>query len=343
MDIPIQNIYYLLCYAWDKLEERDIVSVNPTDQANIIDLFSRVLVSGISHLCKKGLDRGYVFHSEETARIRGKINFTATLKRNYFSQPVMICEYDDLSYDVLHNQILKSMVKMLINCEDVDEKVHNELVSTYRRLQAIQEIVLAKKHFRLVQLHRNNLFYDFLLRVCELIWDNLLPSEDPGKSKFRDFLRDEKQMAGLFEEFVRNFYRREQTRFSVCRENIQWDATGPDGSVPDFLPVMHTDISLISEGRKVVMDTKYYRKALQMYYDKTSVRSGNLYQLFSYLKNLEVKGGANRNCEGILLYPTVRYELYEQCEVQGHTIMFRTINLNQDWRSIHNDLLAIIN
>ena len=37
--IPIQNIYYLLCYAWNRLEERDIVDVSGIDSTNLVDLF----------------------------------------------------------------------------------------------------------------------------------------------------------------------------------------------------------------------------------------------------------------------------------------------------------------
>ena len=32
MKIPIQNIYYLLCYAWNKLDEKDIVDEDTVDK-----------------------------------------------------------------------------------------------------------------------------------------------------------------------------------------------------------------------------------------------------------------------------------------------------------------------
>ncbi|MEJ5259358.1 MAG: hypothetical protein WHS88_04115 [Anaerohalosphaeraceae bacterium] len=92
----------------------------------------------------------------------------------------------------------------------------------------------------------------------------------------------------------------------------------------------------------MVIDTKYYRDALEIHYDREKIRSANLYQLFAYVKNLESRGGVNQTCEGMLLYPTVRQELDEECTIGGHRIAFRTINLNQDWRQIHRDLLNII-
>ena len=108
MKIPIQNIYYLLCYAWNKLEEDKAVKVQAEDTSELVDLFAKVLISGTTYLFKKGLDRGYVSINEDTRRIKGKIHFGPSLKRNLFKKAMASCEFDELSYNVLHNQILKA-------------------------------------------------------------------------------------------------------------------------------------------------------------------------------------------------------------------------------------------
>lgn len=342
MKIPIQNIYYLLCYAWNKLEEKDIISVEPINQNKVIDLFAKILCSGLSHLIRLGLDRGYVLYDEQTERIRGKIDFNTTLKK-LMNKPKFYCSYDELSFNVLHNQILKSTIRMLISCEDLDDSIHDELVFIFRKFQDIKNISLEKKHFRPVQLNRNNLFYDFLLKICELIIDNLLISEDDGKSKFRDFLQDDRSMSALFEEFVRNFYKREQNQYKVSSDKIYWDALSYDKRSADSLPEMKTDITLVSPERKIIIDTKYYSEVLQTHYDKKKIRSDNLYQLYAYIKNSETQDRVNINCEGILLYPTTEEDLDLRYAMKEHKISVKTINLNQDWKKIHEDLLKIIN
>jgi 5-methylcytosine-specific restriction enzyme subunit McrC len=332
----------MLCYAWNKLEEKEIVSVEPEETGPVLNLLTKVLLGGIDHLFKRGLDRGYILHAEDLTAVRGRLLLGPTLRKYFFRTPAVICEYDEFGCNVLHNQILKTILKNLCVCEDLDADLQADVVRTWRRFEGVSELALMKKHFRQVQLHRNNAFYDFLLRICELIWDNLLICEHTGRSRFRDFLRDERQMAALFEEFVRNFYRHEQSDYQVSRKEIIWDASGPDGTYPAFLPKMQTDICLTSSKRVIVMDTKYYQEALQEYYDREKIRSGNLYQLFAYVKNLEAKGGSYQHCEGILLYPTVRRQLDEECLIGGHRIAFKTINLAQNWRQIHADLLQII-
>lgn len=53
MDIPIQNIYYLLCYAWDKLEEAEPVSVDSDTEHQLLNLFAKVLSERLKWLLKK--------------------------------------------------------------------------------------------------------------------------------------------------------------------------------------------------------------------------------------------------------------------------------------------------
>ena len=44
----------------------------------------------------------------------------------------------------------------------------------------------------------------------------------------------------------------------------------------------------------------------------------------------------------MLLYPTVDSPLSADFTHKGHKISIRTINLNQPWQSIHQDLLALV-
>jgi 5-methylcytosine-specific restriction enzyme subunit McrC len=342
MKIPIQNIYYLLCYAWNKLDEKDTVSVSAEDATTLVDLFARVLIGGTNHLLKRGLDRGYINCSQEERCLRGKISFTQSIKRNLFIQAKVFCDYDELSYNVLHNKIVKATIQSLITVDSLNKDLKDQLIGLRRRLNRIDDIKLGQRSFSSVHLNRNNSFYDFLLRICEVIYDNLLMTEESGKTKFRDFLKDDNKMPMLFEDFVRNFYKLETQGCRVSRENIDWQATAFNENDEKFLPKMMTDISIENGKSKVVIDTKYYKEALITHYGQKKIRSEHLYQLYAYITNLKYKGGMNTNCSGILLYPTVDTDHYHSFQIGGHWINVCTINLNQDWRGIHNDLLDLL-
>ena len=131
LPVPIENIYYLLCYAWNKLDERDIVNVSGIDTTSLSDLFAKVLIGGLSHLFKRGLDRGYVTNEINTRCLKGKINFTNSLKQNLFIKAMANCEYDEFSFNVLHNQILKATIRALITVQSLDKSLKDELIGLY--------------------------------------------------------------------------------------------------------------------------------------------------------------------------------------------------------------------
>jgi len=159
MSIPIQNLYYLLCYAWDSLDQADTVDVAQTDPKSMVELFGRVLEAGTTHLLKRGLDREYVCESTDTSSLRGKLDLTTTIKRNLLMHSRVHCHVDELHHDVLQNQILKTTIVRLVRCENLQRKLKDSLLRAYRRLGGISEIPLTSSAFGRVVLHRNNAHY----------------------------------------------------------------------------------------------------------------------------------------------------------------------------------------
>lgn len=341
MQIPIQNIYYLLCYAWNKLEESEIVNVNEIDSTELIDLFAKVLSNSCSRLLKQGLDRYYIEHENVIMGIKGKFNFSATIKQNVLPLSKTACIYDEFDYDILHNQILKTTIGKLLRTKNLDSSIKDELHKVYLKLPPISEIVIRKAMFNQIRLHRNNYHYDFILKVCQIVNENLFIDESKGNYKFKDFTREEKAMARLFEAFVRNFYKIE-TDFSVSSDSIKWQFESDNAEDLDMLPAMLTDITLQGKNQKIIIDTKYYKEAFQTRYDKQKINSSNLYQLFSYLKNQEMDSEITLNCEGILLYPSIQNDFVHSFKYENHKIRIMAINLNQDWQKIRTDLLKIV-
>lgn len=342
MKIPIENIYYILCYAWDKLEEKELIKVEPTSTTNLVNLFARVLISGTNHLLKRGFDRGYILDNEETRRLRGKIDFNSTLKRSLLIKGQVQCEFDELDYNVLHNRILKTTMKNLVQVDGLDKELQKSLIQHLHRLHEVEEINLSKKIFNKVQLHSNNYFYDFLLKICELLYDNLLPTQKTGTWQFRNFLRDENKMPAIFENFVRNFYKSEAKGYKVNREDIYWNKLPVGNDSINLLPKMQTDICLTSKNRKIMIECKYTSNLFQEHYGTKKFRSEHLYQLNSYLHNLP-NNHLNNTCQAILLYPSLDNMVNKDYkDSKGRIISIRTVDLNQNWPNIHHDLLELI-
>ena len=343
MSIPVQNIYYLLCYAWNKLEERDRVNVSIDDKTELLDLFAKVLINGTKILLKRGIDKSYVESTGEVVGVKGKLQLSQTLKSNLLLKQRTICTYDDFSSDILLNRILVTTLYYLSRTRGLDKQLKQELVLLQSMLAGINQIEISSSLFKQVRLNRNNRFYGFIINVCQLIYESLLPSEKQREYKFSDFTRDERKMNQLFEAFVRNFYKSEQRKFiTIRKEPINWQFEKQDELSRQYLPGMETDISLENETEEIIIDAKYYRETMTVRFDKEKIHSSNLYQLFSYLVNQQDESLKTQNATGILLYPTIEREYDLHYKYRQHNIYIKTVNLNSNWRDISARLKQVI-
>lgn len=343
MQIPIQNIYYLLCYAWNRLEESDKVSVDITKETELLDLFAKVLIQGVRILLKRGIDKNYQENRLEWAGVKGKLEFSDTIKTGTHLKQRTICTVDEFSGDILSNQLLVATLSQLMQTQGLDAKLKSELKPLIWMFPPVQRIQVRGNLFRQVRLHRNNQFYGFLLNVCELIHQNSLPTEKPGEWAFVDFRRDENKMNKLFEAFLLNFYKRELPEWRVKREYLTWQLKGRSEADTTFLPRMETDISMESDHEKIIMDAKFYRQTLVSRHESSEkIRSNHLYQLFSYLLNQEDGSLKSKRTRGILLYPNTGQTHNLSYTYNEHPIQIRTVDLGLPWKQIDVRLKGIV-
>lgn len=93
----------------------------------------------------------------------------------------------------------------------------------------------------------------------------------------------------------------------------------------------------------MVIDAKYYAHTTQKQYDVNTLHSGNLYQIFTYVKNRDTE--RTGNVSGMLLYaktdevvlPNNKYKM------GGNAISVKTLDLDCDFTEIKKQLDDIIN
>lgn len=340
--IPIANLFYLYCYAWERFDTGKALAIGAETSPDLPNLLARVLLNGMHAIFSRGLDRTYQPIAEELATVRGHIELGASLRLQARNARRLQCTYDELSHDVLQNQILKATLKRLYALPNLEPRLASEVKRMLCRLPDISDIRLTKGSFARVQLHRNNAFYLLLMQIAQLIFENLLPTTEGAGYWFKDVLRDEREMARVFEAFVRNFYRLEQSHYRVEPLSIPWDATPVSVRAEDRLPKMRVDVHLRAQDRQVIIDTKYYAEALQTYHTATSFRSGNLYQLFSYLKNHLPRVPLGTQLDGMLLYPQVGKAFDATYDMQGHNVRIVTVDLSSPWPEIAERLISLV-
>ncbi len=341
--IPILNVYYLLCYAWNHVQQDDTARLRIQEHDKAQDLLGKVLAGGVNHLMRRGLDRGYLERREDLAGIRGKLAVSDTVKRALKARARAACDFEELSPDIPRNRILRASMRRLLSRNDVNlsDKVRKEVRSAYRKMPSVSPLHLTRSAFTRVQLAGGNRkLYRFLLSVCRLIHDSMVVDERTGRSVFRDFVRDKAKMWRLFEDFAAGFYLREQRTLEVRRQSpIQFRGTeGTTEADRTRIPRMQADLVLKSPNRRIILDTKFYRTVLP----DGKLNSAHLYQLLAYLRNRQAARPDGPRHEGILLYAQSGDPVRADVHLEGHRIQARTVSLDQDWEQIHDEMLAVL-
>ncbi|RVH25068.1 5-methylcytosine restriction system specificity protein McrC [Sinorhizobium meliloti] len=339
--IPIRNIYYLLLYAWGQFKSGGINEVGADQSPDVPNLLAKVLNEGTHRLLRRGLDRGYIAVTEETRSPRGRLRLDVMMKQQTLLRGTAVCDVDDLTPDILHNQILKTTLVGLANCSDVEAKLRHELQLSVQRMPGVSPLRLSAALVHRVQLSRNTSQYSFLMRVCELVYHALLPDEQGIGTKFNNILEDETRMEALFEEFLRNFYRSELPGYSVKAEIMPWLAAPLNEADLSFLPIMKTDVTLRSADRALVADAKYYKEVLAGGRFDPKLRSAHLYQLSTYLTHVRVRE-PRRRVSGLLIYPAASHSLRLSYRLIDTPVTVATVNLAAEWPQIHAELIELI-
>lgn len=328
------------------MDESDVIEAAQLSEfEHIHDLLGKVLAEGTFQLLKRGLDRGYVEIREDLPGIRGKIDVSAMAKRALRARGRAACIFEELSHDIPHNRILKSTLGNLLKLEGLDKRIRDDVRAAYQRLEGISIIRIDRQAFRKIQLDKNRRVYRLLMSICELIHEQLLVDERTGESQFHDFREDEHKMWAVFENFVQEFYAREQSHYSVNRggRRIEWfESDGITDADRQKIPKMEADVLLDSDDRRIILDTKFYSNALGSWKGPDKLHSPNLYQLLAYLRNREQSIPDGPKHDGILLYPVVDKPIAVDVSLEGFRIQARGIDLAQDWKLIHEDMLSVI-
>lgn len=334
--ILIKNIYYMLSYAFKELNQGVYENVEKEDFDNIQNLFAAILSKGIGKQLKQGLYREYISINEDRSSLRGKIDMPGTVRLQVSQKRYLTCEYDELSENNLLNQILKMTVLFLIKNEEVKSEYKDDLKKEMLYFSSVDLIEPYGIQWSGIRFHRNNYSYRMLISICQLIVEGMLMTTTSGDYKLASFI-DDQRMCRLYEKFILEYYAKEWPRLNVSAPEIPWAL---DDGIGTMLPVMQSDIVLQYRDKTLVIDAKYYSKIMQTQFDIDSVRSNNLYQIFTYVKNMALHKGKNNEVSGMLLYAKTDEGMQPDFvyQMSGNRISVMTLDLNIEFKYLSDQL-----
>ncbi len=338
--IKVQNIYYMLSYAFQNLNEADARNYSSEKFEFIDDLFTVILAKGIAKQVKRGLGKEYLYHSEELVSPKGRICVTDTLKLRTAQRNTVSCSLDELVDNTYMNQILKSTSLLLLHSQDVAKDNKKQLKRVLLFFSNVDVINCRTIDWSRLQYNRNNISYKMLMNICYLIINGMLMSEKEGQLKLSRYI-DDQQMHVLYEKFILEYYKKHFPEMKVTQSHIPWNT---DDGMIELLPRMRSDIMIEHKGKTLIIDAKYYASAMQKNsrYGNQTIHSHNLYQIFAYVKNKDVDGGGA--VSGLLLYANTEGDNPDkEYQMSGNKISVKTLDLNCDFEDVKKQLDSIVN
>lgn len=337
--IPIQNIYYMLSYAFQILKEQGYKSLETEEFHNMGELCAAILCKGISLQLKRGLGKEYIAATDTFSGIRGKIELADSIKRNSFQKQQLTCSFEEFTENSRMNQILKTTMLVLISSE-ISKPRKKELRKLLVLFSGIDQLDVHSINWHF-QYNRNNQTYRLLIGICNLVLKGLLQTKSEGTNRLMDFL-DEQRESRLYEKFILEYYRKEIPQIKAQASQIAWQL---DDDFSEMLPIMQTDI-MLSKGEKIlIIDAKYYTHTTQSQYDAKTLHSANLYQIFTYVKNKEAQlAESPHEVSGMLLYAKTDNDssLDKTYFMSGNRVSVKTLDLNLDFSSVRKQLDSIV-
>lgn len=337
--IPIRNIYYMLSYAFQTLQERGYQNIATEEFDNTAELFAAILSKGISIQLKRGLNRKYITQKDSLSSVRGKIDISDSIKTRSIIKTQLVCAYDEFSENSELNQILKTTVLLLLKSE-ISKKRKKELRQLLVYFSNVDVLDVHNIDWN-IRYDRNNQTYHLLISICNLVIKGLLQTQTTGGSKLMSFL-DEQRMSRLYEKFILEYYRKHYPQISANAEQIPWQL---DTESNDMLPIMQSDIMLKQGDNVLIIDAKYYSHTTQVQYDSHTLHSANLYQIFTYVKNKEIElKDKPHKVSGMLLYAKTDEIIYpnNSYQMSGNQLDVKTLDLDCDFSKIKEQLDNIV-
>ena len=331
-NIYVQNIYYMMTYAFRTLQNQGFRKIQAENFENIAELMAEILILGTNSLLKRGLLHNYIPKQETLSAPKGKLDISASVKSMTIRKRELVCSYEEYSVNAYMNRVLKTTIQILLKA-DIQPVRKKEL----RRIEMFfyEVEVLDPQQIRWnFQYHQNNRMYQLMMNICYFVIKGMLQTDHAGGYKITEYL-DEQRMSHLYEKFLLEYYRQEHAKLRASASAITWDIEKKEGNL---LPSMQSDVMLKKNGKTLIIDAKFYSHTTQERFGRHTLHSANVYQIYTYVKNEDKQNTGN--VMGLLLYAETQEEIQpdEEYVIGGNKIMAKTLNLDNDFDAIREKL-----
>lgn len=348
--IPVRNLWLLMLYASELFQARYSGNVGLEDSADEVpDLVGEILAHAVEKRLRRHLSFGYQPRTAIMNRVRGKIDLLTTERSRLLERGLVACCFEELTTDTPRNRFVRAALEKictLVKRRPVAQRCRS-LAGILKEMGVSAGNPSTRAQITADRFGRHDSEDRYMVAAAKLAFDLALPTEETGSHLLSIPEREETWVRRLFERAVGGFYDvvLSQQGWLVQRgTTLNWQVEQKTDGIDDILPSMRTDVVLddLGGGRRIVIDTKFTSIVTSGWYREETLRSGYLYQIYSYLRSQVGSGNILANdASGMLLHPAIGKMVDESVTIQGHRIRFATVDLTASTGEIRFQLLRL--
>jgi 5-methylcytosine-specific restriction enzyme subunit McrC len=348
--IPVRNLWLLMLYASELFRELGNRSVDVEDNPDEIpDLVAEILCHHVNRRIQRNLSFGYISREAVLGRVRGRIDLLKTEAHRLLDHGKVACRFDELTINTARNRYVRAALELLSSIVGRKTLAHQcrSLASSLTRMGVTGECP-GKSELSVDRFGRHDMEDRPMVSAATLAFNLVLPTEASGTHHLLQPDRDLPWIRKLFEKGIAGFFAvtlpSNDWKVKAGR-TIQWPIVTKSQGIDQILPSMKTDIELENAGqeRRIIIDTKFNSMVTRGWHREESLRSGYLYQIYTYLRTQESDDDPlSNNATGMLLHPSTGSNTYESITLQGHEIRFATVDLSAPTSTIREQLLRVV-
>lgn len=240
----------------------------------------------ILHFCEllhselmQGMIRHYIENKENLAVMRGRLRVEQQFKLNLAHKERLFCQYDELSANNAHNQVIKFVLRQMVNKASgiMARKKVGELLM---RFDSISDVNVDIQMIDNLTFNRSTSRYEPILQQCRWFLQGLHPDVLVGKNSCMSLLFD---MNKLFECYVARVFRK-----LAWMAGIRMREQGPQkymmrrNDTDQQIFLMKPDMVFLENENSIVSIADAKWKMLDEREKKLCISQGDLYQMASY-------------------------------------------------------------
>lgn len=278
-DLSFKILMAMLGYLKDFPGKPSDTAHLPFERTSLFDCFVRIYLRKIATILQRGIRSGYVALRNSITCVKGRIDVTNNLRKNFGNLSKFFCEYDEYLPDCPENRIIKTALAFLEK-QSLDF-TNTRLIRLFlSRLQSVSMSKDFRSDWDRIVFDRNNAHYREALEWSMAFLSRKSLSFSTGETRADAFLFP---MEKVFESFIGRLVsmivRKRSDLFAGWNVKIQGYKTLFDDPAKFRI---RPDIRLFKGDKNLILDTKWKRLDPRM--NKNGISQSDMYQMYSYAK-----------------------------------------------------------